>query len=104
MKGFVNTNTRTSHKLFHCLKFMSNSLNLMPGQKYKVIKTFVDFDHLTHPIGETWTFVETNFLPYESGLTLHVLQEDLPAVYRLRWTHEDQAEIVSHFMDYVEQC
>ena len=56
---------------------MSNPLNLIPGKKYKVINSFTDYDHCVHEVGETWTFVTTNFLPYENGLTPYVLQDDI---------------------------
>ena len=83
---------------------MNNPLNLIPGKKYKVIKSFTDYDHYVHEVGETWTFVTTNFLPYENGLTLHVLQDDIAkeTVYRLQWRKEEQAEIIKNFINYVE--
>jgi len=83
---------------------MSNPLNLIPGKKYKVIKSFTDYDHCVHEVGKTWTFVTTNFVPYDDGLTLHVLQDDISRerVYRLHWRKEEQAEIIEHFINYVE--
>lgn len=81
---------------------MGNSLNLIPGQKYIVIQDFVDFDHRLHSIGESCTFIETNFLPYDDGLTLHVMREEIMTVYRLRWTQDCQADIIDHFTEYVE--
>ena len=64
------------------LKLCSIRSNLTPGQKYKIIKTFIDFDQIVHPVDEAWIFIETNFLPYEDGLTLHVLK-GLKTTYRL---------------------
>lgn len=85
---------------------MSNPLHLIAGTKYKVIKPFTDYDQRLHEVGEIWIFVETNFVPYEDGLTLHVLQSNLPQeqVYRLQWRQEEQAGIIEHFSEYVEQC
>ncbi|MEP7164301.1 MAG: DUF3601 domain-containing protein [Ferruginibacter sp.] len=85
---------------------MSNPLKLLPGQKYKLVKPFTDYDRHVHPIGETWTFVETNFLPYEDGLTVHIrLGDDLKAwLFRLQWRPEEQAEIINAFSNYVEPC
>lgn len=85
---------------------MSNndSLKLTSGQKYRVVKPFVDFDKQMHPIGETWTFVETNYVPYDDGLTLHVIKDNTPDVYRLRWVKEDQADIIENFAQFVELC
>ena len=85
---------------------MDSFLNLSQGQKYKVIKPFIDFDKIVHPMGETWIFITTNFLPYDDGLTLHVQAENSldEIVYRLQWREEEQAEIIENFRDYVEAC
>lgn len=83
---------------------MAYSMGLKPGQTYRVIKPFVDFDKYTHPIGETWTFVTTNFLPYEDGMTLHVIREGMAIYYRLQWRDEEQADIIGHFLEFVEEC
>lgn len=85
---------------------MGNSLKLIPGQKYKVIKPFTDYDRHVHEAGETWTFVETNFLPYEDGLTVHLRLDVSPKVllFRLQWRPEEQADIIENFIDFVEPC
>ncbi|MBB5638431.1 hypothetical protein HDE68_004360 [Pedobacter cryoconitis] len=80
---------------------MGNINQLKPGKKYEVIKAFVDYDYIGHPIGETWIFEKTNFLPYEDGLTLHVIHHGRSQVYRLQWRAEEQAEILSDFESYV---
>ncbi|MGY0036578.1 DUF3601 domain-containing protein [Pedobacter sp. NJ-S-72] len=72
---------------------MGNINNLKPGTKYQVIKEFVDYDYITHHIGEIWVFEKTNFLPYEDGLTLHVIQNGWNEVYRFQWREEEQAGI-----------
>lgn len=51
---------------------MADIYSLVRGQCYCVVRAFTDYDHLAHPVGEAWEFMGTNFLPYESGLTLHV--------------------------------
>jgi hypothetical protein len=83
---------------------MSNPLNLTPGQKYKVVKEFLDYDKNLHHVGETWTFAGTNFLPYEDGLTLHVAIDGFPTQvsYRLQWRQEEQAFIIENFTEFVE--
>jgi len=81
---------------------MDNSLNLVPGKKYRVVKVFTDYDGIVHEIGETWIYQGTNFLPYDDGLTLHVLQNDQPVVYRLQWRKEEQAGIIENFSSYVK--
>ncbi len=82
---------------------MSNAPNLIPNQKYIVTKEFTDYDHILHPVGETWTFVRTSFLPYEDGLSLFVIPENssVEISYRLQWRIDQQAEIIDHFEDYV---
>lgn len=81
---------------------MSNELNLIQGQTYVVIKPFVDYDNIKHNIGETWTFNSTNFLPYEDGLTLHVIVDGAEKVYRLQWRIEAQGYIIENFEQYVQ--
>ncbi|MBK7883298.1 MAG: DUF3601 domain-containing protein [Chitinophagaceae bacterium] len=82
-----------------------NHLNLVPGKKYKVIKEFTDFDRQLHPVGETWLFVGTNFLPYDDGLTLHVNKDGKNIAYRLRWLDSDQGYIIDNFKKlFVEPC
>lgn len=54
---------------------IDSRLNIERGKKYRVIKSFTDYDREIHAIGETWKFLTTNFLPYEDGLTLHVQLE-----------------------------
>lgn len=81
---------------------MDNTLNLLPGKDYTVIKSFTDFDGMVHAIGETWTYQGTHFLPYDDGLTLHVLINNKEVVYRLQWREEEQGEIIDNFKKYVE--
>ncbi|MCG2613463.1 DUF3601 domain-containing protein [Terrimonas sp. NA20] len=83
---------------------MSNPLKLIPGQKYRIVKSFTDYDNHVHPPGEAWTFLYTNFLPYEDGLTVHLHLYDDPrevVLFRLQWRAEAQAAIIEHFNDYV---
>lgn len=84
------------------LNSMDNNLKLIPGQEYLVIKPFVDYDGIVHGAGEIWTYLGTNFLPYDDGLTLHVLINNSAVVYRLQWRKEEQAEIIENFNEYVE--
>jgi hypothetical protein len=81
---------------------MDNRLNLISGQDYLVIKPFVDYDGIVHDVGEIWTYQGTNFLPYDDGLTLHVLVDNKAIVYRLQWRNDAQAEIIENFKEYVE--
>ncbi|GAB3634493.1 hypothetical protein GCM10027422_00830 [Hymenobacter arcticus] len=77
---------------------------LVPGQCYCVMREFVDYDRQVHPVGETWVFESTNFVPYEDGLTLHVRVGGLPVVYRLQWRPEEQAALIENFTDFVAAC
>lgn len=82
---------------------MKNVRDLQKGTSYLVIKEFVDYDDIKHPVGETWTFDKTNFLPYEDGLTLHVLRDGENKVYRFQQIPEEQSELIENFADYVIQ-
>lgn len=81
---------------------MESVLKLIPGQRYRVVKPFTDYDRQVHPVGETWVFERTNFLPYDDGLTLHVVQDGEQEVYRLQWREEEQAAVIEGFGEYVE--
>lgn len=83
---------------------MESVLKLIPGQRYRVVKPFTDYDRQVHPVGETWVFERTNFLPYDDGLTLHVVQDGEQVVYRLQWREEEQAAVIEGFGEYVEVC
>lgn len=83
---------------------MPDIYSLVRGQRYCVVRPFTDYDHRVHPAGETWELVGTNFLPYESGLTLHVRQHGQLLVYRLQWLPEEQGAILERFTEYVTPC
>jgi hypothetical protein len=83
---------------------MADIRTLIAGQRYCVVQEFVDYDHRHHPVGETWVFECTNFVPYEDGLTLHVSAHGLPQVYRLQQRPEEQAALIEHFTDFVAAC
>lgn len=80
---------------------MKNIRDLQKGASYQVVREFVDYDNIKHPVGETWIFDRTNFLPYEEGLTLHVLWDGENKVYRFQQIPEEQAELIENFADYV---
>lgn len=79
------------------------AVELIPGQNYRVIKTFKDFDGATYSIGETWKFLEKNFLPYEDGLSLFVERNGQQIQYRLQWREDAQGQIIDDFSDFVEE-
>ena len=72
------------------------------GQRYRVIKSFTDFDGAVHPVGEEWYFVGSAFLPYDDGLSLFVAD---PAGnewhIRLCWRPSDQAHVCESFHEYI---
>lgn len=77
--------------------------DLIPGKTYRVIAEFIDYDGLTHPVGETWKFVAKDFLPYDDGLTLYTEHGGKSGVFRLQWRTETQGHIISSFSDFVEE-
>jgi hypothetical protein len=96
------------HNYFYKTKIhhMSNPLKLEAGKQYRLIKPFTDYDQNIHPVGETWVFSRTAFLPYEDGLTLHVFLPGDPKekICRLQWRREQQADIIEQFSDYVTEA
>ena len=83
---------------------MSAVQDLIPGQRYRVVRAFTDHDGGQHPVDETWVFESTNFVPYHDGLTLHVRVHGMPHVYRLQWLPEEQGALIEHFTDFVVAC
>ena len=77
---------------------------LIPGQRYRVVQEFVDYDQRVHAVGETWVVEGLNFMPYEDGLTLHVSANGLPVVCRLQWRPEGQAALIENFTNFVVAC
>jgi len=75
---------------------------LIPGRTYRVIKAFKDFDRIIHPVGETWRFIEKNFLSYDDGVSLFVERNGQRLQYRLQWREEAQGQIIDDFSDFVE--
>lgn len=76
--------------------------DLLPGQTYRVVAAFRDYDGIVHPVGEHWRFIGKNFLPYEDGLTLLVERNGQTMSLRLQWRDESQGRIIDDFSDYVE--
>lgn len=69
-----------------------------------MVAEFIDYDRGRHPVGETWVFENTNFVPYEDGLTLHVRAHGVLLVYRLQGRPEEQAALIEQFTDFVVAC
>lgn len=78
-------------------------LHLEPGVRYRVRKEFKDFDRELHPVGETWWFIGTAFLPYDDGRSLFVsLDGEREWHIRMQDRPEEQGEILDHLWEYVE--
>jgi hypothetical protein len=77
------------------------AFDLWPQAKYRVVTAFVDFDNVTHPVGERWTFLRKAFLPYESGLSLFVEENGREVHIRMQCRDEAQGHIVRTFSEYV---
>ena len=85
------------------MKRKFTATDLVPGQIYRVIKTFTDYDGTVHPVDESWRFVKKSFLPYEDGLSLFIERNKQNVSIRLQWRTESQAEIIDNFSDFVAE-
>jgi hypothetical protein len=77
---------------------------LAPGQTYRVVTAFNDYDGIIHPVGESWRFVKKSFLPHEDGLSFFVEKDGQNLMVRLQWRPETQSQIINDFSDYVEEA
>lgn len=70
---------------------------------YRVVRPFVDHDRVTHPVGETWTFVGSAFAPYDDGLSLFVQTAEGEWHIRLHlFPGDEQARVWDDFAAYVQ--
>jgi hypothetical protein len=77
------------------------AFDLWPQAKYRIVAAFVDYDNVTHEVGERWTFLRKAFLPYESGLSLFVEENGREIHIRMQCRDDAQGHIVNSFSDYV---
>jgi hypothetical protein len=77
-------------------------LHMEPGKRYRVIKAFKDFDRQEHPIGETWTYIGTAFLPYDDGRSIFVsLYGEREWHIRMQDREEEQRGVLDDLKSYV---
>jgi len=75
---------------------------LHPGHSYRVTQAFRDYDGTIHPLGEQWTYLGYNFLPYDDGLSLFVsLDGEQEWHIRMQLRPEEQGPIVHDLSLYV---
>ena len=78
--------------------------HLHAGEKYEVVKSFTDYDLVKHPIGESWVFMGSCFLPYDDGLSLFVSPDGQHECHiRMQWREEEQGAILDSFEEYVQK-
>jgi hypothetical protein len=76
--------------------------SLVAGQRYRVVRAFVDFDGIAHPEGETWFFAGHEFVPYHDGHNFHVRYEDGRMRYfRMAGGTGDQGRILERLRDFI---
>jgi hypothetical protein len=75
---------------------------LRPSKRYRVIKTFKDYDGDIHSKGEEWTFLGYSFLPYDDGLSWFV-SFDGKREWRIpmRWNELSQGAIIDSLSEYI---
>lgn len=77
--------------------------HLLPEQRYRVVRAFTDHDRIVHPVGESWTFLRSTFLPYEDGLSLFVARDGGAEMQiRLQQRAEAEGAIIDALDRYVE--
>lgn len=75
---------------------------LKRGQRYRVVQAFVDFDGDTHAVGETWTFLGSNFSAYEDGASWFVSLDDEGEWHiRMQQRPHEQAHVLDHLSAFI---
>ncbi len=93
-----------SKGLWSSLNLNSTHSHLTAGKKYTVSKAFMDFDKDLHPVGETWIFIGSSFLPYDDGLSLFVsLDGEHEWQIRMQWRPEEQGQIIDDLQNYIQK-
>jgi Domain of unknown function (DUF3601) len=91
--------TYASHGVGHAY------LHMAPGKRYRVVKAFTDFDRQVHPVGETWTYVGTAFLPYDDGRSIFVSLDGTREWHiRMQDREEEQRGILDDLKSYVVEA
>jgi len=73
------------------------------GRRYRVKTAFDDFDRDRHPVGESWIFLGSNYVPYHAGMSLFVsLDGEREWLIRLQWYKEEQADVLGALDHYLE--
>jgi hypothetical protein len=80
----------------------SNRLQLVEGQTYRVIRSFIDADGLSHPVDEEWSFIGTKFSRFENEYIVSI-RPRIGGVetFGLICEEDQQYDMVRHFSDYV---
>ena len=76
---------------------MLDIYHLIKGKEYIVRKAFVDFRNNRFSPGQTLTFSERHFLPYDGGHTLMFRERNIYL------QEDDQAEILDNFGNYLDE-
>jgi len=77
-------------------------MNLIAGQKYRVVKGFVDADGDQHKIGAEWVFVCTMFDRQSDGLMLCIRKDDgtewqIP----LSWKSQAEEAVIENLKSFI---
>ena len=76
--------------------------HLVSGNRHIVVQAFADFDRDHHPVGETWTYIGSAFLPYDDGLSLFVETDAGTRHIRMQWREDQQGPIIDRLDQYVQ--
>lgn len=75
---------------------------MVRGERYRVIKSFIDAHGDRHPVGEEWTFIRSMFSKFDGEIIICVrIPPGEEWSISLREHPGPQAEIVDNFLEYV---
>ena len=70
------------------------------GMSYEVIQSFCDYKNVTYELGDSLLFIGSNYVPYDSGLSLFFEKDGSEIQIMLRIDSHFQEEIALNLEDY----
>ena len=76
--------------------------HLVAGRRYRVARSFIDFDRTEHLVDERWEFLGHGFVPYDDGHTFYIRHDDgSETSFRMQGYPEEQGPILGKLAEHI---